>query len=347
MMRAAAIAAVSMFAAAVPANGQACLDSQTSNGFRACIFAGSGEITNFVATAVAAGEYDIFLTLRQDGASPLFALIQKTSANNSIIAQDIAITTSGSGSGVVAVQVSPQSGRLLRHVESIYKNGGAPLLQASVSAIGELGSGGISADRINTVFVQKDAGSGYTGDVLGPIVTTDSSSGLEDITIEGDLLGDIDCSGQLPNLEVSGDIGSSSTTVDISCVDLLEVSAANIWANIDVTGDDASILRLRATGDVNGTIAGREFFTGSGVSDPFEIGGDFNADLDLSLGIGMPVTIGGDVTGDISAVILRLGRTLQIDGSLTSGGVSHSIHLALPVRSSSTAQTARARGPAM
>jgi len=207
--------------------------------FSVTIASGSGSINGLSITSAGGGDWDISFEAEVSGGGTLVVVVEKDCSTAGEIG-DLRITTGGSG--LVSVVARPAGGVDLAHIKNICKdNVGGPDLEVSVEDVGEIGTLGITADRIDRVQIVKDAGRGYTGDVNGQIKTTGSAA-IEEITIGGDLMDDVIAAGDINALDVAGDIGSSSTTITIECDSYLELSADNAWVDVDML--DGSIRHL-------------------------------------------------------------------------------------------------------
>jgi hypothetical protein len=158
------------------------------------------------------------------------------------------------------------------------------------------------------------------GNCRGAITAYDGA--INGIDIGGNLFADVEASGAILSIDVTGDIGTSTTPRSISSTGESHlIKAANIYATIDTLagGGSGGFRRIETTsGSFAGSLATQDVCCDS-RGDYVTIAGDLDADFSLVWGFIAPVTVGGDLTGTLS-----LGNGMSADGgSLTvaAGGM--------------------------
>ncbi|MEM1185664.1 MAG: hypothetical protein AAGI53_11785, partial [Planctomycetota bacterium] len=185
----------------------------------------------------------------------------------------------------------------------------------------------ILVDAIGTIILEQSiTDPARTGSLLAEVATVSSGqlNLISGIAVAGDIRSDIITGngdeGIIFNVTAGGSIGTALDPVVIQSEIIRGVEGAEMFADIAVPLGGASSLIgtvTTTTGDFNGSITGRSWTTlGTGST----IAGDFNGTSNIgSVGISTPVSISGDLSGDLN-VDGALSGPLVIEGDVTATG---------------------------
>lgn len=163
-----------------------------------------------------------------------------------------------------------------------------------------------------------------TNDCQGAIETVDAH--IEDIIVGGDLLDNVSSGASINNIDVAGDIGSSTNTVSIDAVTRIDrIRASRIWADVtlDTTSTNGNFGRLETTGGATGHFDGSltsRLLNPSGTLNfsDMVIDGDLNATLHFTEDVRAPILIDGDLA---STALIDVDDDIDDNGASTDGRI--------------------------
>ncbi len=290
------------------------------------IHLGTGTVQTISETWNGSG-WDLSYAATVNGSGLLTVYFRKYGSCGDRISSIRIVTAQGTGSGgSVVVNVAPHNfpTGLLGHIGTIEKLAGTPPLAIGVEDIGEIGSGGVSADIIGTIVAKRNTNYlDYSGDILGPITT--SSGSITNIFAGRHIRGHITSAGSIEIVStVGGDVGQPFGLVNITVSgngdEIAWVRGRSIYANI-TTSNTATVRGEvdQITTTVGDFVGSLTTFVMEGTppgQSAIHVTGNLDADIDTAT-IKRPVVILGNINPGAS-ILMRLGS--NVAGPVTVTG---------------------------